>query len=334
MLSRCRRAVVILLVTASLMAQKVQAATGSEGNAADGAAANGAADVNATNSTAEAEPPKTDAPPPEEKKTAKSSDILKYVITAIILLSILFCIFRLIKDYWQRNHREKIDISSALGLALAYISNEEDQNPNRIIRHGVGTDEENIKQWVEDIWETYDFNDDGNLDKREIRKFIDQTFQKIGITFEFHDFDFDDFFTNLDITQSGTVSKAEFRNFLTKVGKQEPDTKLQKFLRIPQWKVSDDGKALMQAQLSTIMDSDEPGSGSGQHGGERGHQAVAIDEDDIKFDLKMDRMDSDRKPINDIYQGAGDDEDQEIGINHNINPVTEGGFEFQKVNQI
>lgn len=93
-----------------------------------------------------------------------------------------------------------------------------------IIKHGVGTDEENIKQWVEDIWETYDFNDDGNLDKREIRKFIDQTFTKIGITFNFHDFDFDDFFMNLDITQSGTVSKSEFKNFLKKLGKLDPDT--------------------------------------------------------------------------------------------------------------
>jgi len=165
-------------------------------------------------------------------------------------MSILFCLYRLIKDYWQRNNRVKINIASALGLALSYISNEEDRNPNNIIKHGVGTDEDNIKQWVEDIWETYDFNDDGNLDKREIRKFIDQTFSKIGIEFEFHDFDFDDFFMNLDITQSGTVSKAEFKNFLVKIGKQEADAKLQKYLRIPRWIVSEDGKHLT-VQLST-----------------------------------------------------------------------------------
>lgn len=137
----------------------------------------------------------------------------------IIASSFSFCFYRMAKDYWQRNYREKIDIASALGLALAFISNEEDQNPQHIIKHGVGTDAENIKQWADDIWETYDFNDDGNLDKREIRKFIDQTFLKIGITFDFHDFDFDDFFMNLDITQSGTISKSEFKNFLTKVGK-------------------------------------------------------------------------------------------------------------------
>lgn len=138
--------------------------------------------------------------PQEEKKSSNNSAILKWIITVIILLSIGFCLYRLFRDYWARNHREKIDIASALGLALAYISNEEDRNPNHIIKHGVGTDDDNIKQWVQDIWETYDFNDDGNLDKREIRKFIDQTFLKIGITFEFHDFDFDDFFMNLDIT--------------------------------------------------------------------------------------------------------------------------------------
>ena len=38
-----------------------------------------------------------------------------------------------------------MDIGSALGLALAQISNEEDQNPNSIIENGVGTDEKNIE---------------------------------------------------------------------------------------------------------------------------------------------------------------------------------------------
>ena len=78
-------------------------------------------------------------------KKTNNSQILRWFITAIIILSILFCLYRLIKDYWSRNHRDKIDIASALGLALAYISNEEDRNPSYIIKHGVGTDEDNIK---------------------------------------------------------------------------------------------------------------------------------------------------------------------------------------------
>lgn len=289
--------------------QVVEAATGAEGDdaakggdaaTADGAAADGAAE----------EAPVEENPP---RKKNNTSLILKWFITFIIFSSIFFCFWRLFKDYWSRNHREKIDIASALGLALAYISNEEDRNPNHIIKHGVGREDDNVNQWVADIWETYDFNDDGNLDKREIRKFIDQTFLKIGISFDFHDFDFDDFFMNLDITQSGTVSKAEFRNFLRKVGNQEPDIKLQKFLRIPQWVISEDKKHLTQVQLSTHnLESDEAGSGQLD---KEGDDANAIAEDDIK--LELGNLDSDRKPIKNYYETPrdnGDNEEFEIGI--------------------
>ena len=123
-----------------------------------------------------------------------------------------------------------MDIGSALGLALAQISNEEDQNPNNIIKHGVGTDENNIRQWVDDIWETYDFNDDGNIDKREIKKFINQTFEKVNVKFEYNEFDLDDFFNQIDITEDGMISKAELKNYFKKLGNKEPDELLRKEL--------------------------------------------------------------------------------------------------------
>ena len=58
----------------------------------------------------------------------------------------------------------------------------------------MGTDIKNINQWVDDIWETYDFNDDGNIDKREIKKFVDQTLEKVKLKFDYCGFDLDDFF--------------------------------------------------------------------------------------------------------------------------------------------
>ena len=58
----------------------------------------------------------------------------------------------------------------------------------------MGTDIKNINQWVDDIWETYDFNDDGNIDKREIKKFVDQTLEKVNLKFDYCEFDLDDFF--------------------------------------------------------------------------------------------------------------------------------------------
>ena len=61
-----------------------------------------------------------------------------------------------------------------LGVALAQIHNKETFAVcDQIIHMGVGSEEDDIIEWVEDIWETYDKNDDGNVDKREIRKFLD-----------------------------------------------------------------------------------------------------------------------------------------------------------------
>ena len=37
------------------------------------------------------------------------------------------------------------------------------------------------------------------------------------------------------MTNSGTVTRAEFKNFLVKLGNQEPNEKLRKWLGIPKW---------------------------------------------------------------------------------------------------
>ena len=130
----------------------------------------------------------------------------------------------------KREYRNKKDIVAVLGLCLAQVSNDEDRNPNNIIQNCVGTNDENIKQWVDDIWETYDFNNDGNIDKREIRKFIDQTFDKVKLKYEYDEFDLDDFFNQIDITEDGMISKAELRNFFKKLGNSPPDNQLRKIL--------------------------------------------------------------------------------------------------------
>jgi hypothetical protein len=126
-------------------------------------------------------------------------------------------------------------VAAALGLALAKISNDEDRNPTNVIKHGIGTDKDNINQWVEDIWETYDLNDDGNLDKREIKKFIDQTLAKINVHYPYDEFDLDDFFRDVDLTHSGMISRPELRNFFRKLGAKEPDLDLKEKLNIVDW---------------------------------------------------------------------------------------------------
>ena len=69
-----------------------------------------------------------------------------------------------------------------LGLVLAQISNYENKAEHAIIQNGVGEDEDNHKEWTEDIFRTYDFDDDGCIDKRELKKFVDQSFDKVLLT--------------------------------------------------------------------------------------------------------------------------------------------------------
>ena len=131
----------------------------------------------------------------EAAATPAGSSVLKDLVLVLVVICILICFLMFAHNWFRRTFREKQDIGSLLGLCLAQICNEEDRNPFAIIKHGVGTNPANINQWVEDIWETYDYNDDGSIDKRELKKFIDQTFEKVGIqNFNYTEFDLDDFF--------------------------------------------------------------------------------------------------------------------------------------------
>jgi Ca2+-binding EF-hand superfamily protein len=46
---------------------------------------------------------------------------------------------------------------------------------------GVGLDQRNINEWIEDIWESFDRDGNGSIDKYEIKNFVDQTFKTAGI---------------------------------------------------------------------------------------------------------------------------------------------------------
>lgn len=84
----------------------------------------------------------------------------------------------------------------------------------------MGHDDNVISEWVEDIWDTYDKNDDGNIDKREIRKFIDQTFAAVNADVPYTEYDLDDLYEIIDVTEDGMISRAEMRHFFRKLGKK------------------------------------------------------------------------------------------------------------------
>lgn len=50
----------------------------------------------------------------------------------------------------------------------------------------------------------------------------------MSIVFDYGEFDLDDFFNCIDITNDGMISKAELKNYFRKLGNKEPDADLRK----------------------------------------------------------------------------------------------------------
>ena len=82
----------------------------------------------------------------------------------------------------KRICRSGKDIEMFLGVALARINNTDIEVDNQRVVMGVGKDEHNINDWVKDIWDSFDRDGNGQIDKLEIKSFIDQTFLTAGIS--------------------------------------------------------------------------------------------------------------------------------------------------------
>ena len=182
----------------------------------------------------------------------KGSEVLKTLVFIMVICCTMVCVAMFFLNYHRREYREKIELLPPLGLALAYIVNKEDENNS--VKHGFGPDEDVIDQWVIYIWETYDFNDDGNLDKREVKKFIDQSFRKAGVrdAVPYSEYDLDDLFIVMDITSTGMISRAELKQFFKKLAKMEPDEEMRKRLDLV-WPRKDDS----QGDYSAKVDDEE-----------------------------------------------------------------------------
>ena len=77
-----------------------------------------------------------------------------------------------------------------------------------------------IKSCVEDIWDQYDEDNSGILDKAECREFIKKTLSEIMPGKEdqiYNEPDFERVFTDFDINNDGTISKEEMSRFIKKV---------------------------------------------------------------------------------------------------------------------
>lgn len=76
------------------------------------------------------------APPPQKAPTM--SKFVQGSIIFVVALSVLICCYYSFYNWYVKNHREKTNLVHLIGLAMAYIVNEEEQNPFNIVENGVG----------------------------------------------------------------------------------------------------------------------------------------------------------------------------------------------------
>ena len=75
-------------------------------------------------------------------------------------------------------------------------------------------EEEAIAGVIDQIWDTYDVDRSGYLDKDETKKFVKDTLGNLSGGEEFSDEAFDEVFSTFDKDKSGTVEKAEMVVFI------------------------------------------------------------------------------------------------------------------------
>ena len=75
-------------------------------------------------------------------------------------------------------------------------------------------EEQAIQGVIDQIWDTYDVDKSGALDKEETKKFVQDTLGNLGSGDEFSQEAFDEVFATFDKDNSGTVEKDEMVVFI------------------------------------------------------------------------------------------------------------------------
>ena len=85
---------------------------------------------------------------------------------------------------------------------------------NQLFQTMATPEEQAIQGVIDQIWETYDVDKSGALDKEETKKFVQDTLGNLGSGDEFSDEAFDEVFSTFDKDNSGTVEKNEMVVFI------------------------------------------------------------------------------------------------------------------------
>ena len=74
-----------------------------------------------------------------------------------------------------------------------------------------------IRKCVDEIWQKYDADGNGYLDKQETKQFVKDTLHDMSDGDGFNDADFEECFGEFDKDASGTIEKIEMVEFIKKV---------------------------------------------------------------------------------------------------------------------
>lgn len=76
-----------------------------------------------------------------------------------------------------------------------------------------------IEKAVNEIWDTYDINKSGDLDKEELKKFAKDAMGRMGIELDEEKFEsqFDSEFQAMDLNKNGVIEKSEMQAFIKKL---------------------------------------------------------------------------------------------------------------------
>lgn len=74
-----------------------------------------------------------------------------------------------------------------------------------------------VKKTVEEIWCKYDKDNNGYLDKHEMKPFAKESAEQMGEGAAFNDEEFETFFKELDTNEDGKISKDEMIEFILKM---------------------------------------------------------------------------------------------------------------------
>ena len=75
-------------------------------------------------------------------------------------------------------------------------------------------DEKTIQVVIEYIWDTYDSNRDGYLDREEVKQFILQTMVTSDVATDFTEEAFDKVYSEIDSNRTGIIDKSKMECFI------------------------------------------------------------------------------------------------------------------------